>query len=157
MRYRYATKAENSAKAVGRALPISTKRAVEICNVVRGKRLEAAIKTLQQVVEKKRAVPIKRFAKGGTGHRKKIGPGRYPKKACSELIKVLEVAAANAQVKGLSNLVIRGICAQKAAKSWHYGRKRRRRMKRTHIEVVLTELTEQKETAKNLGGEKTEK
>ncbi|MFH1212314.1 MAG: 50S ribosomal protein L22, partial [Candidatus Woesearchaeota archaeon] len=141
MKYRYATKVENCAKAVGISLPVSTKKAVEICNMIRGKKVEVAATMLQQVIEKKRAVPIRRFARGGTGHRKKMGPGRYPEKSCGQILALLNTAIANAQVKGLSNLIIKGICAQRAAKSFHFGRKRRRKMKRAHIEIVLTEIS----------------
>jgi large subunit ribosomal protein L22 len=144
MKYRYATKIENSAKAVGRFLPISTKKAIEICNMIRGKKADTAAKMLQEVVDKKRAVPIKKFARGGTGHRKGMGPGRYPEKACKNILAVLKSATANAQAKGMGHLVIKGINAQRAAKAWHYGRQRRRKMKRTHVEIVLTELKKEK-------------
>ena len=58
-----------------------------------------------------------------------------------EVIKLLRQAQANAKNKGLdsTNLVINNILAKKAAQSWHSGRQRRRRMKRTHVEVTLTE------------------
>ena len=62
---------------------------------------------------------------------------------------------ANARSKGLDipSLVVGSILAKKGAPSWHYGRQRRRRMKRTHIEVVvapsLPEEKKKKETVKS--------
>ena len=92
---------------------------------------------LELVIEEKTPVPFKRFAKGGTGHRKGMGPGRYPKKTCEEILKILKSAQSNAKQKGIDNQVIKNIVAQKAAGTWHYGRHLRRRHKRTHIEVLI--------------------
>ena len=60
-----------------------------------------------------------------------------------EFIKLIESAEANAQFKGLntSKLVISHISANKASKAWHYGRKSRRKMKRTNVEVIVEENT----------------
>ncbi len=153
--YRYATKTEKekNAKAVGLALPISTKHCVEICNYIRGKRVEDAIHILEQVLDKKHAIPYKKY-KRDLAHRKGIGPGRYPEKTCKEIIKVLKSASANAQYKGMgvSNLYIKHICAHLASRPWHYGRKSRRKMKRSHVEVVL----EEREIEKRVKKEKSE-
>ena len=82
-------------------------------------------------MDKKTAVPFRRFD-FDLGHKKKIGPGRYPNKASREIIGLIENVEANAQFKGLntSNLIITHISAHKAGKAWHYGRKSRRKMKR---------------------------
>lgn len=136
---------EKSAKAVGIALPISLKQAVEICNFIRGKPVEKAVRVLEDVINEKVAVPFKRFNRGGGGHRKGMGPGKYPKKACQEILKIINSAAANAHSKGLGNLALKGITPQKAATTWHFGRKRRRQAKRTHVEVIVSETKEQKE------------
>ncbi len=131
---------ENMARAIGISLPISTKHSIEICNFIRNKNLSKARDLLKDVIEEKISVPFKRF-KGGVGHKKGIGSGRYPKKSSIEIIKLLNTVEANAQFKGLntSNLFIKHICAQKAPRQWHYGRQRRRKMKRTHIEVIVEE------------------
>ncbi len=137
---------EHMARAVGVALPISYKQSYEICNFIRHKSIADAKKTLLQVTEKKVAVPFKRFD-FDLGHKKKIGPGRYPEKASFELIKLLESVEANAQFKGLntSNLIIVHMSTHKAGKAWHYGRFSRRRMKRTHIEICVEEKTKKSE------------
>lgn len=140
---------EHMARALGTALPISLKHSVEICNFIKNKKVILAKNMLQEVINKKRAVPFRRYD-FDLGHKKKIGPGRYPNIASKELIKLIESAEANAQFKGLntSNLVITHISAHNAGKSWHYGRNSRRRMKRTNIELFVEEK-KQEEQQKN--------
>ena len=132
--------AEHMARALGNSLPISTKHSIEICSFIRNKSLNEAKKILSLVVQHKKAIPFRRFNKG-IGHKKIVGPGRYPENASREIIKLLESVEANAQFKGLntSNLTISHICAHKSSKTWHYGRKRRRKAKRTNIEIVVME------------------
>jgi len=146
---------ENIAKAVAKDVGISTKMAVEVCSLIRNKKLEQAKNILKKVIEKKQAVPFKRYNKH-LAHKTKIGPGRYPEKASKEILKLLEQAEANAQFKGLStaDLIILHIKADKASTPWHFGRKRRRKMKRTHVEVVVKEKIE--ETKKEEKVEKSE-
>lgn len=128
------------AKAIGMALPISFKHSVEVCRFIRNKNINDAKRILQKISEKVIALPYKKFH-FDLGHKKKIGPGRYPVNTSKELIKLLESVEANAQFKGLntSNLVISHISAHKAGKSWHYGRKSRRKMKKTNIEIIIEE------------------
>lgn len=128
------------ARAFGRSMPISFKQSIEVCNFVRNKSLQQAKKILAEVMEKKRAIPFRRF-NTDLGHKKKIGPGSYPIKTSQELLKLLEDVEANAQFKGLNanNLVISHLSPKKAAKAWRYGRQRRRTMKRTDVEVVVKE------------------
>ena len=146
--YRYSSKVgDNSAKAVGINLPISTKVSVEICNMIRGMNVQTAKDLLNEVIKQKRPVPYKRF-NGDVGHKKgKIAAGRYPIKACTEIVKLIESAETNAQFKGLNtgSLVLRHISAQRAAGAWHYGRWRRRQMKRTHLEIIVEESADKKE------------
>tara|TARA_Y100000310_G_C20648270_1_gene797899 strand:- start:682 stop:1278 length:597 start_codon:yes stop_codon:yes gene_type:complete len=127
-------------RAQGIGLAISQKQGIEICNMIRDKEVSKVKGMLKEVIEKKRVVPFKRFNKD-MGHKKKIGPGRYPIKSSTAILKLIESAEANAQFKGLntSNLIIRHICTNQAGKSMHFGRKTRRKMKRTNVEVVLEE------------------
>jgi len=143
MNYKYAKKdydKENMARIVGRALPISTKFSVEICNFIRNKSTSEAKEILKGVAEGKHAIPFKIF-NNGLSHKRGMGAGRFPKKPAIEIIKLLESVEANAQFKGLntSNLQIKHICAHFASRPWHYGRQRRRKTKRTHIEIVVGE------------------
>lgn len=131
---------EHMARAIGMALPVSFKQSVEICRFIENKDVNKAKKLLQEVIDKKSAIPFKRF-NFDLGHKKRVGPARYPQKASKEIIKLIENVEANAQFKGLntSNLVIAHISAHKSGKAWHFGRKTRRRMKRTNIEIIVEE------------------
>ena len=113
------------AKAMGSSLPISVKHAAMVCNYIRGKPIARAKKMLEEVIAMKEAVPMTRF-NFDRGHKPKIGPGRYPIKTCQEILQIVESAEKNAQQKNLSEVSVLHICAHRAAKPWHYGRKRRR-------------------------------
>ncbi len=137
--YKYSTELkENMCKAVGLGLPISSKQSIEICNKIRGMKLDKALVYLDSVIELKQAVPFRRFT--NIPHQVGTGPGRFPIKSSSHIHKILKSAEANAQFKGLSvnNLFIKHISAQKGSKTIRYGR-RRTQTKRTNIEVVLEE------------------
>ena len=141
---------EHIARAVGMALPISFKQSVEICNFIKNKNVNDAKKILQNVVQKKTAIPFRRY-NWDLGHKKKIGPGRYPEKASKWFISLIEDVEANAQFKGLntSNLVIIHVSAHKGGKAWHYRRKSRRKMKRTNVEIFVEETAKKAESNHN--------
>src|SRR3989344_4733350 len=143
---------EHMARVFGNSLPISPKKAMEICSVLRNKSLAKAKERLSQVISKEKALPFSRFNRG-LGHRKGIGPGRYPIKTAAEVLKLLNALEANAQFKGLdtNSLVIAKMVANRASKTWHYGRKRRRMMKRANVEIVVEES---KAEEKKAGGKK---
>lgn len=131
---------ENMAKAYGKSLGISTKVSIEIANHLRGKTTTKAKWILEQVLQKKQAIPFKRFT-DGVGHRPGgIGAGRYPQKASLEFLKLIKQAEANAQAKGLSeDLIIIHLAAHKAGSQFRQGRQRRRKFKRSHLEIVVKE------------------
>jgi len=142
MKYNYAfkTEKENLVKAVGRDLSISTKQAIEICSFIRKMPLQKAKSVLEKVEKKQVPVPFRRFTQGA-GHKKGMAAGKYPVSASKQILRVLRTLEANAQNKGLSSdLRIIHACAQKAATPFHYGRKRRIKMKRTHVELVAEEI-----------------
>jgi len=148
---------ETMAKIAGRSLSISTKQAIEICNFVRNKNIQKMKMFLEGVIKKEKIVPFTRFNKG-IGHKPGIGPGRYPIKTAKGILMLLKSVESSAQFKGLntSNLIIGHIKADKASNTWHYGRKRRRKMKRTNIEIILVEKAPNKRPAKeNIKQEKT--
>ncbi len=151
MPHKYTTETtENSAKAVGVSLPVSTKHSIEICNYLRGKSVERAKKILEGVIKVKEAIPVKRFTES-VGHRRgKMSSGRYPVKASSEILKIIKSAEANAQFKGLSvaDLVVRHIASQRAAGVMRSGRHRGRQGKRTTVEVIVEEKRSGKESKK---------
>ena len=87
---------EKTAKASGRELRVSHKHAREM-------KLNQAKDYLKQVILKKKPVPFRRFNKK-VGHRhglEKSCSGRYPVKAATEILNVLEGAESNAEYKGL--------------------------------------------------------
>ena len=144
--------------AKGVDLPIKYKHAREIANAImeRGMNLKEAIRYLRRVMNKKAAVPFKRY-KGNVAHRKELDAwkwpaGRYPYKASYYILKVLENALNNARVKGLDEdrLKVLLIAA-------HKGRIIRRRPDRrgpgilkgwkikrsTNVEVIVVEVPEE--------------
>ena len=152
MVHKYATQnynKETMARVVGSSLPISTKFSVEICNFIRNKKISQAKKMLLGVVDRTRAVPFKRFKKD-LSHKTKIGPGRFPRNAALKIIELLESVESNAQFKGLntSELQITHICAHLASRPWHSGRQRRRKNKRTHLEIIVEEKKTKEEKKK---------
>lgn len=146
----------NYAKAYGRDLSISTKKSVEICNNIRGKPLKKAEQILEKTITKEIPIVMKRYIRDAA-HKKGIATGKFPVKAATSILKILKNAESNAQNKGLStkDMIVQHIAAHKAATPWRFGRQRRRKMKRTHIEIVLLEKKISKqETAKKPTKEK---
>lgn len=149
--YNYSYKVtEKMAKAVLRSEAISTKHSVEICNMLRGLPLNKAKKLLSEVVELKKPVPFKRY-NDNVGHRRGMGPGRYPIKAAAKMLELFNAVGANAQVKNMDveTLVIKHLCAHQASRPMRMGRQRGRVGKRTHVEVVVVENPELKTKSKN--------
>ncbi|MDP2906521.1 MAG: 50S ribosomal protein L22 [Nanoarchaeota archaeon] len=144
------TSKENSAMVNGKDMPISTKQSIEICNFIRGKNLLLSKAFLEKVLQKKKAVPFRRFNRD-MGHKPgSIGPGRYPQKASKLILQLLESLEVNAQNKGLdtATLYLKTVVPNKGANVWHYGRQRRRRMKLTHIFMLAEEKAGKKEEKK---------
>ena len=91
---------DTTARAIGRELPISPKKAVELCRELRGKSVEAAKEYLERVIAKKQPVPMRRY-KTMIAHKSGVGPARYPVKVARHMLKVIESAEENAGYKGL--------------------------------------------------------
>jgi len=91
---------DTSAKAIGKDMPVSPKMSREICGMLRGRKVETAITMLEEVIDLKRPVPLKRFNKR-VSHKPGVGPGRYPQKAARAVLSVVKSAASNAEYKGL--------------------------------------------------------
>jgi large subunit ribosomal protein L22 len=140
---------ETMAKASGRSLPISRKQAILVCNFIRYKNLQKAKKMLEDVSEKKIAVPYTKFGHG-VAHRPGMGPGRYPIRTVQEILMLLESAESNAQLKGLNtaNLIIGDLRVNTSGFAWHYGRNGRMRQKRCHVDVILFEKKNEEKKVK---------
>jgi large subunit ribosomal protein L22 len=111
-RIEYSYKVEDEtkiAKAMGYEMPISFKHAVEVCAALKGKKIQDAIRYLEDVMAMKKAVPFRNYKKK-VAHRNIEGwyAGRYPQKAAKYILKVLRNLDANAEYKGLEkeNLII---------------------------------------------------
>ncbi|MFP3984843.1 MAG: 50S ribosomal protein L22 [Candidatus Bathyarchaeia archaeon] len=145
---------EKTVKASGRELSISHKHAREVCKTIKGMRSEKAKRYLQQVIAKKQPVPFRRFTKK-LGHRhgmQKAMVGKYPVKAATEILKVLESAEGNAEFKGLDIERLRIAHASaypgmkiKRAIPRAFGRSSPKNKTLTHVEVVLEEIEEKTE------------
>ncbi|MEZ0290467.1 MAG: 50S ribosomal protein L22 [Sulfolobales archaeon] len=146
---------EKTAKALGRELPISFKESEEIAKVIKGMRLDEAIKYLENVVQLREPVPMTRHNKQLSHHsgvaekfpKWRVPVGRYPVKAARYILRVLRNARNNAENKGLDpeKLVIVHAAA-------HRGRYLKRYMPRafaratpkfrsyTNFEIVVREV-----------------
>ena len=94
---------DKTALASGRDISIKPKTAREICKHINGMKLDEAKSFLEDVIDKKQAVPYYRY-RGKVGHRKQLqghDAGRFPEKAAKEILKILDSVEANAEFKGL--------------------------------------------------------
>lgn len=136
-------KEEKEHIAIARALnlSISSKQSREIAAYIRNKTTVKAKQQLQKTLEMKNPIPFKRYNMD-MGHKPgKIASGRYPIKATTEFIKLINLVEANAENKGLDskNLIIFDIRANQGEHTLHFGRHRGRRMKRTHLVIGVRE------------------
>lgn len=148
--YTYTNFGNDTARAYGQSLGISTKASINICKAIRGLPAAKAVQYLEDVIAFRRAIPYTRFT-DGVGHRSgAMAAGRYPIKACAAILVIVKSAIANAANKGLADeLVLAHSSAQRAATQFHQGRQRRRMMKRSHIEIVVKEVELKKATPKS--------
>ena len=138
---------KKTAKANAYSLKISTKQSIAICNMIRGKTIEQAIKMLEEVLVQKRVVKMNNRE---VGHKKGKGvmAGRYPITAAAEFIKVLKQLSANAIANEIEpeGLVI--FCKANLASRPY--RKGGTQGKRTHLSLELIS----KKTKKKKGEKK---
>jgi large subunit ribosomal protein L22 len=121
-------------------LGISRKKSVEVCRFVRNKTTSSAKKMLERVIEKKQAVPYKRYVREIPHRKGKMATGGYPLNVSKTILSLIKSAEANAQNKGMSsNLIIHHISAHKGESQPRYGRKSGRQAKRTHIKIIVKE------------------
>eukprot|EP00741_Cyanophora_paradoxa_P007825 tig00001215_g7571.t1 len=168
---KYSKEPENpakSCKARGSELRVHFKNTRETAFAIRGMGLKKAQKFLEDVIEKKQAVPFRRY-NGGVGRcaqAKQFGAtqGRWPKKSAEFLLGLLKNAESNAEVKGLDveSLAVSHIQVNQA-------QKQRRRTYRAHgrinpymacpahIELILTEKDKPVKKAEEEGKKKTKK
>lgn len=103
MNYSVRSDPYTTSRAMAYEIHISPKHAVEICREIRKKKVVDAKQYLQDVIDIRRPVPFKRY-KRDVGHRRNLegwDAGRYPKKAATEILRLIRDAESNAEYKGL--------------------------------------------------------
>ncbi|MEO2151256.1 MAG: 50S ribosomal protein L22 [Thermococcus sp.] len=139
---------ERMARASGRDLRISPKHSVELLREIKGMMLNDALKYLDDVINLRRPVPMKRH-NDSQGHKpgKGFGPGRYPVKVAKAVKKILLNAKNNAEQKGLDvdRLKIIHAAAHRGPVLRGYiprafGRATPFNEQTTHIEIVVEEI-----------------
>lgn len=139
---------ERMARASGRDLRISPKHSVELLREIRGMMLNDALKYLDDVINLRRPVPMKRH-NDSQGHKpgRGFGPGRYPVKVAKAVKKILLNAKNNAEQKGLDvdRLKIIHAAAHRGPVLRGYiprafGRATPFNEQTTHIEIVVEEI-----------------
>ena len=116
------------------------KASVEVCRFIRNKPIDTAKKILERVIEKKQAIPYKRYLRSIPHRKGNMATGRYPINTSKTILSLIKSAEANAMNKGMSqNLIISHISAHKGQTQSRYGRKMGKKAKRTHIKIILQE------------------
>ncbi|KXJ92824.1 ribosomal protein L22 [Microdochium bolleyi] len=139
-----------SARARGAYLRVSFKNTRETAQAINGWKLTRAVTFLENVCEKKEAVPFRRYAGsiGRTAQGKAFGvtKARWPVKSAEHLLGLLKNAESNADAKGLdtSNLIVKHIQVNQAPKQRRrtyraHGRINPYMSNPCHIELILTE------------------
>jgi len=136
-------------KASGREIDISPKHAREICAAIKGKMIPRAKTYLEDVIEKKQAVPFRRY-KLKVGHKSGIPgfyAGRYPTKAAKQIFDILENLENNGDFKGMDTERMKIIHATaikgrkiKKYKPRAFGRTSPHNDTLVHIELAATEV-----------------
>ena len=135
-------------RASMREKKISHKHTREIAVAIKGLTIEKARDYLQSVIVHKRSIPFRRF-KNQVGHRTDPGvmSGRYPEKAVTEVLKLLDNLESNAEYKGmdLDRLKIINATAQKGViivriMPRAQGRATANNNVMTHLEIVAQEV-----------------
>ncbi|KAI5308360.1 60S ribosomal protein L17 [Ascosphaera atra] len=123
LQVRYANQSIPSAKSArsrGSYLRVSFKNTRETCQAIKGWKLQRAVTFLENVIAKKEAVPMRRFAgsTGRTAQGKQFGvtKARWPVKSAEFVLGLIKNAEANADTKGLDtgNLIVKHIQVNEA-------------------------------------------
>lgn len=149
MKYSIEVDPEKTAKAYGRDLHCSPKHSENIVRAIKGMKVERAKQMLEDIIHHKRPLPFKTH-KRARAHKRGMGPGGYPEKACRFILQVIKNAENNAEYKGLDpenmyiayasayrGRILRGFMprAQGRATDWNE--------QTTNIEIILAEEEEE--------------
>ena len=135
-------------RAAIREKSISHKHAREIAVAMKGLSIEKARDYLLDVTNLKRSIPFRRY-KNQVGHKSDPGTmsGRYPEKAATEILKLLDNLESNAEYKGmdLDRLKIINVTVHKGRVMKRFipraqGRATPKNNVYTHVELVAQEI-----------------
>ena len=137
---------DKSARAFGKELQCSPRHSKNIARAIRGMKVIDAKKLLEDVIALKS--PIKfRTHNTKVGHKKGIGPGRYPEHASRHFLQIIKDAENNAEYKGLDpeNMVISHISAYQGREirgtmPRAQGRATDKNEQTTNLEIILEEI-----------------
>merc|ERR1712185_126924 len=141
-----------SCKAKGSDLRVHFKNTRETAQAIKNMNLEKAKKYLEDVIDKKRAIPFRRFC-GGVGRTAQAaaagatnGQARWPKKSCQFLLGLLRNAEANAEMKELdvdrlfvSHIQVNQAVQQRRRTYRAHGRINPYMSSPCHIELILSQ------------------
>ena len=131
---------------------ISHKHAREIAVAIKGRSIEKARELLENVIARKEAIPYRRY-NNEVAHRSNIRDGffagRFPKKAASEFLRILDNLESNAEYKGmdLDRLRIVGAAVHKGTKLKRFqpramGRSSPKFDTLVHVEIIAQEASD---------------
>ncbi|MFP4401727.1 MAG: 50S ribosomal protein L22 [Candidatus Nanoarchaeia archaeon] len=131
---------------------ISLKKSVEVSRAIKGMRVSRAKEYLQDVMAQKQVVEYKRFNQEMPHKRGKgIMAGGFPVNVAEQFFKVLHNCEQNAQNLNLGeaeDLRIVSASVRQGAGRYKMSRLSGRKMKATHIEIIVTQDTKKKHTKK---------
>jgi large subunit ribosomal protein L22 len=146
MKYSTNVDPDKTAKAYGYELHCSRKDAQNLAHAISGMKTDNAKKYLQEIKDMKRPLPAI-FHNGKRAHQKGIGPGSFPQKAASYMLKTLENAENNAEYKGfdIENMKIKHISTYsgrviKGIMPRAHGRATDKNRITTNIEIIIEEV-----------------
>ena len=131
---------------------ISHKHAREIAVAIKGRSIEKARELLENVMSRKEAIPYRRY-NNEVAHRSNIRDGffagRFPKKAASEFLRILDNLESNAEYKGmdLDRLRIVSVAVHKGTKLKRFqpramGRSSPKFDILVHVEIIAQEASD---------------
>eukprot|EP00656_Telonema_subtile_P052260 TRINITY_DN723_c0_g1_i1.p1 TRINITY_DN723_c0_g1~~TRINITY_DN723_c0_g1_i1.p1 ORF type:complete len:177 (-),score=51.28 TRINITY_DN723_c0_g1_i1:84-614(-) len=146
------TDEQHSCKAKGSDLRVHFKNTREAAMALKNMNLQKAKSYLEDVMEKKRAIPFRRYC-GGVGRTSQAyaagatnGQARWPKKSCEYLLGLLRNAESNAENKGLevdrlfiSHIQVNRAVQQRRRTYRAHGRINPYMSSPCHIEMILSQ------------------
>ena len=150
---------ESMARSSSSNSRISLKKSVEVARALQGKKVHVAKAFLENVTAQKQVVQYKRF-NTEMAHRKGKGimSGGYPVNVAEQFLKVLHNAVKNAENLNLGDeLKIVSASVRKGPSRYKMSRLSGRKMKSTHVEIVIGQAAKKKAVKKTQKVEEAKK